>query len=76
LVLVAVIAFSGVLAVQRTATILNLVKVVLVLAFVAVFLVGMAGVVWLAGGHPADKTFVTNTAAGWGFAWTPRAIIR
>jgi len=76
LVLVAVIAFSGVLAVQRTATILNLVKVVLVLAFVAVFLVGLAGVVWLAGGHPADKTFVTNTAAGWGFAWTPRAIIR
>ena len=71
LVLVAVIAFSGVLAVQRTATILNLVKVVLVLAFVAVFLVGMAGVVWLAGGHPADKTFVTNTAAGWGFAWNP-----
>ena len=71
LVLVAVIAFSGVLAVQRTATILNLVKVVLVLAFVAVFLVGLAGVVWLTSGHPADKTFVTNTAAGWGFAWNP-----
>ena len=71
LVLVAVIAFSGVLAVQRTATILNLVKVVLVLAFVAVFLVGLAGAVWLTGGHPADKTFVTNTAAGWGFAWNP-----
>jgi amino acid transporter len=71
LVLVAVIAFSGVLAVQRTATILNLVKVVLVLAFVAVFLVGLAGVVWLTSGHPADKTLVTNTAAGWGFAWNP-----
>src|SRR5713226_6375126 len=71
LVLIAVIIFSCVLAVQRTATILNLVKVVLVLAFVAVFLVGLAGVVWLAGGHPADKTFVTNTAAGWGFAWNP-----
>ena len=71
LVLIIVIAFSGVLAVQRTATILNLVKVVLVFAFIAVFLVGLAGVVWLAGGHHVDKTFITNTPAAWGFAWNP-----
>jgi glutamate:GABA antiporter len=71
LVLIAVIAFSGVLAVQRTATILNLVKVILAFAFVAVFLVGLAGVVWLAHGHHVDKTFMTNTPAAWGFAWNP-----
>src|SRR5579863_8273826 len=71
LALIAVIAFSGVLAVQRTAMILKLVKVILVFAFIAVFLVGMAGVVWLAGGHHPDKTFVTNTPAAWGFAWNP-----
>ncbi|HVB73300.1 MAG TPA: APC family permease [Ktedonobacteraceae bacterium] len=71
LVLILVLAFSGVLAVQRTATILNLVKVILVLAFAAVFIVGVAGLVWLAKGHPADKTFVTNTAASWGLAWNP-----
>ena len=71
LVLIIVIAFSCVLALQRTATMLNLVKVILVFAFVAVFMVGLAGVVWLAGGHPADKTLVTNTPAAWGFAWNP-----
>ncbi len=71
LVLMIVIAFSGVLAVQRTAMILNLVKVVLVFAFIAVFLVGLSGVVWLMGGHHADSTFVTNTPAAWGFAWNP-----
>lgn len=70
-VLMIVIAFSGVLAVQRTAMILKLVKVVLVFAFIAVFLVGLAGVVWLVGGHHADSTFVTNTPAAWGFAWNP-----
>lgn len=71
LVLMIVIAFSGVLAVQRTAMILKLVKVVLVFAFIAVFLVGLAGVVWLVRGHHADSTFVTNTPAAWGFAWNP-----
>src|ERR1700694_1217256 len=70
-VLIVVIAFSGVLAVQRTAMILQLVKVILVFAFVAVFLVGLAGVVWLTGGHHVDKTFVTSTPAAWGFAWNP-----
>jgi glutamate:GABA antiporter len=71
LVLIVVIAFSGMLAVQRTAMILNLVKVVLAFAFIAVVLVGLSGVVWLVGGHHADKTFVTNTPAAWGFAWNP-----
>jgi amino acid transporter len=71
LVLIGIIAFSGVLAVQRTAMILKLVKVVLVFAFVAVFLVGLAGVVWLVGGHHIDKTLATNTPAAWGFAWNP-----
>ncbi len=71
LVLMIVIAFSGVLAVQRTAMILKLVKVVLIFAFIAVFLVGLSGVVWLTSGHHADSTFVTNTPAAWGFAWNP-----
>lgn len=71
LVLIAVIAFSGALAVQRTAMILKLVKVILVFAFMAVFLVGLSGVVWLVGGHHADSTLVTNTPAAWGFAWNP-----
>ena len=71
LALIAVIAFSGILAVQRTAMILKLVKVILVFAFIAVFLVGLAGVVWLTGGHHVDKTLVTNTPAAWGFAWNP-----
>ncbi|HLX57916.1 MAG TPA: APC family permease [Ktedonobacteraceae bacterium] len=71
LVLIAILAFSGVLAVQRTATILNVIKVVVVIAFLAVLMVGLAGLIWLMRGHPVDSTLKTATAADWGFAWNP-----
>jgi len=69
LALVFILAFSGVLAVQPFATVLSLMKMTLVIAFLAVFLVGIAGVVWLMGGHPLATSF--KTPADWGFAWNP-----
>ena len=69
LVLMLIIAFSGFIATRRFATTLNLVKVVLGIAFLAVFITGLAGVVWLLKGHPAATSFKTPT--DWGLAWNP-----
>jgi amino acid transporter len=70
LVLMLIIAFSGVLATRRLATTLILVKVVLGIAFLAVFLIGFAGVYWLLKGHPAATSI--KTPADWGFTWNPK----
>jgi amino acid transporter len=70
LVLLLIIALSGVMAIQRLRTVLNIVKVTLGLAFLAVLLVGIAGVVWLLQGHHAVASF--RTASDWGFAWNPQ----
>lgn len=67
--LILLIALSGVIAVQRFRTTLNLVNMTLVIAFLAVLMVGAAGVVWLLGGHPAATSFAT--AADWGLVWNP-----
>jgi amino acid transporter len=69
LVLMLIIAFSGFIATRRFATTLNLVKVVLGIAFLAVFITGLAGVVWLLKGNHAATSF--KTPADWGFAWNP-----
>jgi len=69
LVLVLLLALSGIIAIQRFRTVLNLVKVALGLAFVAVLLVGIAGAVWLLKGHPSVASFRTPT--DWGLAWNP-----
>ncbi len=69
LVLMLVIAVSGFIAVKRFATVLSLVKVILGLAILAVFLVGIAGAVWLLKGHTPATGF--KTATDWGLAWNP-----
>jgi glutamate:GABA antiporter len=70
-VLMLILAFSGFIATRPFATTLNLVKVVLGIAFLAVFITGLAGVVWLLKGHPAATSFSFNSPANWGFAWNP-----
>src|SRR5215469_16097658 len=70
-VLMLILAFSGFIATRRFATTLNLVKVVLVIAFLAVFITGLAGVVWLLKGNHAATSFSFKTPADWGFAWNP-----
>ncbi|GAC1344717.1 MAG: glutamate/gamma-aminobutyrate family transporter YjeM [Ktedonobacteraceae bacterium] len=69
LVLMLLLAISGVLATRRLATTLILVKLVLGIAFLAVFLTGFAGVFWLLTGHPAATS--VKTPSDWGFAWNP-----
>src|SRR5438034_3447681 len=50
-VLVALIALSGILAIQRYRTVQNVLNMVIGLTFIGVFLIGLAGIVWLAEGH-------------------------
>lgn len=69
LVLILIVAFSGFLATRRFASTLNLVKVVLAIAFLAVFMTGLAGVVWLLKGNPVAASM--KTPADWGFVWNP-----
>jgi len=68
-VLMLILAFSGIIATQRFASTLTLVKVVLGIAFLAVFITGLAGVVWLLKGNHAATT--VKTPADLGFAWNP-----
>ncbi len=70
-VLMLIVALSGFIATRRFATTLNLVKVVLAIAFLAVFITGLAGVVWLLKGNHVATSFSFKTPANWGFAWNP-----
>jgi amino acid transporter len=68
-VLILLIILSGVLALQRFRTVLNIVRVTLAVAFLAVLLVGIAGMVWLLRGmHPVVSI---HTASDWGLTLTP-----
>lgn len=69
LVLIVILAFAGFLASRRLATILYLAKMTLVIAFLAVLLVGVAGLIWLLSGHAPAISF--KSAADWGFVWNP-----
>ncbi len=57
LVLIFFLAFSGVIAVQRFRTVQNIVNVVIMLTFLGVLLIGIAGVVWLVKGNQPVTSF-------------------
>src|SRR5947209_15383723 len=46
LMLVLLLAFSGIIARQRLSLVFNLVNMTLIISFLAVFLVGIAGIIW------------------------------
>ena len=69
-VLILLLAFSGVLATQPLRTVFTIVNVTLVIAFLAVFLIGSAGVVSLLQGHHSATSFSTPT--DWGLTSTPK----
>jgi amino acid transporter len=69
LALMVMLMVAGFLATRRVATILYLAKMTLAIAFLAVFLVGAAGVVWLLSGHASAISI--KTPADWGFVWDP-----
>ncbi len=69
LLLVLLLAFSGIIARQRLRLVLNLVNMTLIVTFLAVFLVGIAGLIWLLAGHAPAVSF--HTPADWGWVWNP-----
>jgi amino acid transporter len=69
LVLIVIVAFAGFLASRRLATILYLAKMTLVIAFLAVLMVGVAGLIWVLKGNAL--AFSMKSAADFGFAWNP-----
>lgn len=69
-VLIVILLFAGFIASRRLATILYLAKMTLVIAFLAVLLVGIAGLIWLLKGNAPVVTF--HSAADWGFVWNPQ----
>ena len=65
--IMALIALSGVIAVQRLRMVQYLVNVMVVLIGVAVVLVGLSGLVWLAKGHPSATNF--HVLSDWNIKW-------
>ncbi len=64
ILITAFILFSAVLSILRFRVTQNIVNVVFVLYGVAILLMGLAGVVWLAGGHPAATDPLNFAAYG------------
>jgi glutamate:GABA antiporter len=65
--IMALIAFSGVIAVQRLRTVQYVVNVMVVLIGIAVVLIGLSGLVWLAKGHPSATNF--HVLSDWNIKW-------
>lgn len=65
-VIIIVILASGVIAVDRFRTVQNIINVTAILLFVAVFLIGLAGIVWLLKGNPSQTDF---SLANWSIKW-------
>ena len=63
LAILAVLAFTTILAVQRQRTMQNVVNVVIGSILVVVFLVGLSGVLWITSGHPSATPL--NHVADW-----------
>lgn len=63
LTILALTFLAAIIGMQRMRTIQNLINMVFVLTLVAVFLVGVAAVVWLATGHPSATNFADHV--GW-----------
>ncbi len=67
--IITIIIFSGVLSLQRQRTVQNIVNVVVGLIFLAVVIIGIAAIVWLAKGHHSATNFADLHA--WNIRWNP-----
>ncbi len=63
-VIIGIILFASALSLQRLRTVQNVVNAIVALLFLAVLLIGLAGVIWLVKGHPSLTNF--SQSAGWG----------
>lgn len=69
LVIIGIIIFSGFMSLQRLRTVQNVINVVVGLVFVAVLIIGVAALVWLAKGHHSATNFADPH--GWNIQWDP-----
>src|SRR5712691_3219714 len=69
IVLIVLIALTGILSVQRYRAVQNILNMVIGLTFVGVFLIGLAGIVWLAEGHASATSF--SHFSDWNINWSP-----
>src|SRR2546423_5168189 len=60
LVAIAVIVFSGILSVMRFRMTQNYINLQFIFYAAAIFVIGLAGVIWLTKGHPAANSFATD----------------
>jgi amino acid transporter len=67
-VILLLIVFSGIVATQRFRTVQNMVNMVIGLTFLGVFLIGLAGIVWLVGGHASATSF--SHLSDWSINWS------
>jgi glutamate:GABA antiporter len=66
--IIAIIALSGVLAIQRLRTVKTIVNVMVCLMGVAVVLLALSALVWLAKGHPSATNF--SSLNDWTIKWS------
>ena len=69
IVLIGLIALTGIFSIQRYRMVQNILNMVIGLTFVAVFIIGLAGIVWLAEGHASATSF--SHFADWNINWNP-----
>lgn len=69
LVIIAIVALSGIVAAQRFRMVQNIVNIVIGLIAIAVVLIGLSAVVWLLKGHHSAVNFASWS--DWGFQWSP-----
>lgn len=62
-VIIVVLAFAGIMGMQRFRTTQYMINGIFILTLIAVGLIGLAALVWLAKGHPSATNFATGT--GW-----------
>lgn len=71
LVIMGIVGFSGVIAIQRFRMVKNTINIAAVLTFVAVFLLALAGIAWLARGQAVATSF--THLSDWSINWTGSA---
>lgn len=69
LVIIAIIALSGFLSLQRVRMVQNILNMTVGLTFVAVLIIGLSAVVWLVTGHASATNFADFN--GWKIQWNP-----
>jgi amino acid transporter len=69
-VIIGITLFAGILSVQRTRTVQNIINVTVLFIGLAVLLITCAASIWLLTGHASTTNF--GNASGWAISWNPQ----